>query len=173
MGEQGDGPRRPAKRGAKAHGDAGTISSCERPATYAPRTSPRARAVRRAGICRCALSCSSSRASRARVRRATGGARVSAALRRRAALYADACEQIIGPSHLIYHRSKSNPGLSSRLTWHDFAFVRMAPWIMVDYDVNPVYPDPPFWARPADEHPRRHPPTVTTPGAKAAEEAGA
>ena len=34
------------------------------------------------------------------------------------------------------HRSKSNPGLSSRLTWHDFAYVTMAPCIMVHYDAT-------------------------------------
>ena len=64
---------------------------------------------------------------------------VSAACRRGAAAYGNACEQIFGPSHLISHRSKSNPGLSSRLTWHDFAYVTMAPWIMVDYDATKAY----------------------------------
>ena len=53
--------------------------------------------------------------------------RVSASARRVAAAYGNACEQIFGPSHLISHRSKSNPGLSSRLTWHDFAYVTMVP----------------------------------------------
>ena len=62
--------------------------------------------------------------------------RVSASARRVAAAYGNACEQIFGPSHLISHRSKNYPGLSSRLTWHDFAYVRMAPGIVVDSDAN-------------------------------------
>ena len=44
--------------------------------------------------------------------------------RRVAAAYGNAREQISGSSHLISPRSKSYPGLSSRLTWHDFVISR-------------------------------------------------
>ena len=70
--------------------------------------------------------------------------RLSALARRVAAAYGNACEQIFGPSHLISHRSKSNPGLSSRLTWHDFAYVTMAPCIKVHHIATIAYHRPPF-----------------------------
>ena len=89
---------------------------------------------------------------------------VSAACRRGAAAYGNACEQIFGPSHLISHRSKSYAGLSSRLTWHDFAYVTMAPCIMVHYDATGGYRRPPFLDPPADEHPRQPLPPADTPG---------
>ena len=55
------------------------------------------------------------------------GVRVSAPLRRGAAPYGDGslCSQ--APSHLIILSILGVLGLSSRLTWHDFAYVTMAP----------------------------------------------
>ena len=61
---------------------------------------------------------------------------VSAGRRRGAAAYGSDLRLISEARTHGSHRSKSNAGLSSRLTWHDFAYVTMAPWIMVDYDAN-------------------------------------
>jgi len=45
--------------------------------------------------------------------------------RRAAAAYGEGCEWICGPSHLIYLLLFAVQRLSSRLTWHDFAYVTM------------------------------------------------
>ena len=52
--------------------------------------------------------------------------RVSAPVRRGAAPYADGCERFFGHSHLISLLLFVIQSLSSRLTWHDFAYVTMA-----------------------------------------------
>ena len=75
------------------------------------------------------------------------GVRVSAPLRRGAAPYGDGslCSQ--APSHLIILSILGVLGLSSRLTWHDFAYVTMAPKVHPGPSVYPSYPNPSFLER--------------------------
>ena len=69
---------------------------------------------------------------------------VSAGRRRGAAAYGSDLRLISEARTHGCHRSKSNPGLSSRLTWHDFAYVTMAPWIVVDSDATGPHWRPPL-----------------------------
>ena len=71
---------------------------------------------------------------------------VSAGRRRGAAAYGSDLRLLSEARTHGCHRSRRYPGLSSRLTWHDFAYVTMAPWIMVDYDAITAYYRPPFLA---------------------------
>ena len=52
---------------------------------------------------------------------------VSAGRRRGAAAYGSDVRLLSEARTHGCHRSRSNPGLSSRLTWHDFAYVTMVP----------------------------------------------
>ena len=66
-------------------------------------------------------------------------------------------------SHLIYLSLFKDYCLSSRLTWHDFVYVTMAPWIMWDHLATAVYCRPPFFhsfwalAPPSRRSPRHYP----------------
>ena len=64
--------------------------------------------------------------------RASGCAN-SAPMRRGAAPYGNGCEQISGHSHLISLSILCALCLSSRLTWHDFVYVTMAPLYYLYY----------------------------------------
>ena len=72
------------------------------------------------------------------------GVRVSAPLRRGAAPYADAAGCSQGSSHLISLSILGVLGLSSRLTWHDFAYVTMALKVPPGPSLYPLYPYPSF-----------------------------
>ena len=64
---------------------------------------------------------------------AASGCANSAPMRRGAAPYGNGCEQISGHSHLISLSILCALCLSSRLTWHDFVYVTMAPLYYVYY----------------------------------------
>ena len=71
----------------------------------------------------------------------------STALRRGAARYGDGCEYFFGRSRLISLLLFAVLGLSSRLTWHDFAYVTMAQKVPSSTLVYPLYPNPSFLER--------------------------
>ena len=82
----------------------------------------------------------------ATARRCCGiGVRVSAPSRRGAAPYADGSLSSQTPSHLISLTLSAVLGLSSRLTWHDFAYATMAQKVHSSTLVYPLYPYPSFW----------------------------
>ena len=68
----------------------------------------------------------------------------STALRRGAAPYADGCECFFVRSRLISLLLFAVLGLSSRLTWHDFAYVTMAQKVPSSTLVPPWPPNPSF-----------------------------
>ena len=81
----------------------------------------------------------------ATARRCCGiGVRVSAPSRRGAAPYADGSLSSQTPSHLISLTLSAVLGLSSRLTWHDFAYATMAQKVHSSTLVYPLYPYPSF-----------------------------
>ena len=72
------------------------------------------------------------------------GEHVSAPLRRGAAPYADGCERVLSHSHPHSLTLSAVLGLSSRLTWHDFAYATMAQKVHSSTLVYPLYPYPSF-----------------------------
>ena len=92
------------------------------------------------------------------------GARVSALLRRGAAPYADGCERHFGHSHLISLLPFAVLGLSSRLTWHDFAYVTMAQKVPSSTLAQPFQPYPSFLERSAPHIPVAQDPPLQPPG---------
>ena len=74
------------------------------------------------------------------------GEHVSAPLRRGAAPYADGCERVLSHSHPHSLTLSAVLGLSSRLTWHDFAYATMAQKVHSSTLMYPLYPYSTVWS---------------------------